>query len=240
MIAKNIIIVEDDKMLYTLFDMLISSLGHKLQGTFRNGKDCIEACKKQKPDLVLMDIHIQGEIDGIQTAKIIQENHNIPIVFLSSDNEEETIKKAMLINSLGFLVKPVKRIILKATIEISEIKSLYHKNLDKENFSFLNEKEYGIIVLKEKNIIYLNDKINNILETKSKNEISGKKIDCIETTPSYIDDYIDYLVGNPIKIKYLLSEIKISDEKTKEIEIVGTTLVSKTESYILLLLYEKV
>ena len=115
--SKKILIVEDDKMLCKIFEMFIRDTKHELIGFFKNGQDAIKKCKEIKPDVIIMDIHIEGEINGIETSKIIYEEFNIPIIYLTSDIERETIKSAINLSTYGFLVKPTNRIELGIAIQ---------------------------------------------------------------------------------------------------------------------------
>ena len=119
MSTKKILIVEDDKMLCTIFEMFISELGHEMLGIAQTGEEAIDLCKNNLPDVILMDIHLQGKIDGIQSARVIQEKFNIPVIFISSDIEEETVHKAIFHNTYGFLVKPVYKTTLSTAIEFA-------------------------------------------------------------------------------------------------------------------------
>jgi two-component system, response regulator PdtaR len=126
---KKILIVEDDKMLCTIFEMFIKQLGYEIIGISYTGTEAINLCTLQRPDIVLMDIHLDGEINGIDAAKNIHHNFDIPVVYVTSDIEEETIKKAIYKNTYGFLMKPVYHTTLKVAIEFALAKHAY----DKEN-----------------------------------------------------------------------------------------------------------
>ncbi len=116
---KKILIVEDDKMLSTIFEMFVSDLGFELVGIAKSGKLAVEICKQKKVDVILMDVHINGEMDGIETSIIIGEKFNIPVIFISSDLSTDTIKRAIVKNTYGYLVKPIYKNNLKTTIEFA-------------------------------------------------------------------------------------------------------------------------
>ncbi len=117
--TKKILIVEDDKMLCTIFEMFIKELSHEMVGVAQTGKEAISQCEVAKPEVILMDIHLDGELNGIETAKIIQEKFNVPVIFISSDIEDETVHKAIYHNTYGFLVKPVYKTTLSTAIEFA-------------------------------------------------------------------------------------------------------------------------
>lgn len=116
---KKILIVEDDRMLCTIFNMFINELGYELLDFAANGKDALNLIEKEKPDVVLMDIHLEGDMDGIETSRKIKKNYDIPVIYISSDVEDETITNAILSNTYGFLVKPIYKEALGVTIEFA-------------------------------------------------------------------------------------------------------------------------
>ena len=127
--TKRILIVEDDKMLCTIFEMFIVQLEYELVGISQTGKEALEICEVNRPDVILMDIHLAGQLNGIETAKIISERFDIPVIFVTSDIEEETIHAATYNNTYGFLMKPIYKSSLGVTIEFAYSK---HK-FDREN-----------------------------------------------------------------------------------------------------------
>ena len=115
--AKKILIVEDDKMLSNIFEIYITELGYNLIGNAQSSEKAIEMCEKYKPDIILMDIQIMGENDGIETTKIIGEKFNIPVIYISGDFDKKKIKGAIFQNVYGYLMKPIYKNNLKSTIE---------------------------------------------------------------------------------------------------------------------------
>jgi response regulator of citrate/malate metabolism len=119
MSTKKILIVEDDKMLCTIFEMFIKELGHELIGFARKGDEAIKICGEVLPDIILMDIILEGEKDGIETAQIIADKYDIPIIYISSNIDDSTLQKATLANTYGFLVKPLYKTTLGVAIEFA-------------------------------------------------------------------------------------------------------------------------
>lgn len=129
MAAKKILIVEDDKMLCTIFKMFLDEQGYEIAGFALNSDSALDFCKNNKPDVILMDIHLQGQTDGIETAKLIEKSFDVPIVYISSDTEITTIQKSIIRNTYGFLVKPIYRVNLVLAIEFAYAKHQFDKNL---------------------------------------------------------------------------------------------------------------
>lgn len=113
---KRILIVEDDKMLATIFKMYLESLGHELIGFYQDGHVGIDVAKVEKPDIVFMDINLKGEISGIDAAKTIINELKIPTVFLSGEERQENIDAAKATGANGYLKKPVSKELLDQTL----------------------------------------------------------------------------------------------------------------------------
>jgi response regulator of citrate/malate metabolism len=127
-LKKKILIVEDDKMLCTIFEMFIKQLDHDLVGISQTGEEALQICEINRPDVILMDIHLTGEMDGIETAKIISERFDIPVIFVTSDIEEDTIHSATYNNTYGFLMKPIYKSSLGVSIEFAYSKHKFDRS----------------------------------------------------------------------------------------------------------------
>lgn len=118
----KVLIVEDDSMLCTVFEMFLEELEYIHCGTVPSGEAALEICENENPDLILMDIHLEGSIDGIELAKIILERYNISIIYISGDSDVSTVKRAVLSNTYGFMTKPVYKNSLQLNIEFALLK----------------------------------------------------------------------------------------------------------------------
>jgi len=123
--CKKIIIVEDDKMLLTVFSLFVKELGHEVIGAYTNAEKAIEQCNINRPDVVLMDINLPGSIDGITAADKIYYEFDVPIIYISSYTDETTVTRAIKSSTYGYLVKPIDKISLGITIDLVYSK---HKN----------------------------------------------------------------------------------------------------------------
>ncbi len=106
--SKKILLVEDDEIIAFLHRHFAEKCGFEVIDTVDNGKSAIQETKDLNPDAVLMDIRINGEIDGIETAIKIREFSNTPIIFLTGNSDENTLNRAKEAGSVGYLVKPVR------------------------------------------------------------------------------------------------------------------------------------
>lgn len=140
----KILVVEDEAI--TAFDIKVTleEMGFETVLTAARGEDAIQIAKELKPDLILMDIYLKDELDGIDVATEIQ-HIDIPVIFLTAFTNEGIYKRAKLTNPYGFISKPIKKGELKAAIEIG----LYKHETDKKIRE--NEEKYRLQLEKEVN-----------------------------------------------------------------------------------------
>ncbi|HUW85478.1 MAG TPA: response regulator [Methanoregula sp.] len=118
MANTKVLIVEDDKVIVNVAQWRLSKLGYDVCGSAGTGADAMEMVEKMRPDIVLMDITLMGEIDGIETAGRIKKNFNIPVIFVSAYIDEATLSRAKAINPDGFIKKPFEDDDLRIAIEL--------------------------------------------------------------------------------------------------------------------------
>ena len=117
MSAKTILVVEDEAIIAMLLQKVLEAIGYTVAGPVANGEDAIRIAESEHPDLILMDIRIEGDIDGIETTLRIHEKYDIPIIYLTAHSDPDTYERAMQTKPSGFLLKPFKRDELCATID---------------------------------------------------------------------------------------------------------------------------
>ena len=115
----QIMIVEDEELMADTLEMQLEQMGHGHFGTVDNSKDAFELLQEKQPDLILMDVNIQGEYDGIELVDMIQEQWDIPVLFISSLHDDQTFRRISRTQPLGFLVKPFTEIQLKRSIGLA-------------------------------------------------------------------------------------------------------------------------
>jgi len=118
-----IFIVEDNPVINDLISWRLTELGFTVMGTAEDYKGALDKLEQyapeKRPKLVLMDINLPGEKDGIMAAEDIQSRFSIPIVYISSVMDDPTIERAKLTKPRGFIVKPFTDNQLKATVEMA-------------------------------------------------------------------------------------------------------------------------
>lgn len=117
MSSKTILVVEDEAIIAMLLQKVLETMGYTVAGPVANGEDAIRIAASENPDLILMDIRIEGDIDGIETTLRIHENSDIPVIYLTAHSDPDTVERAMQTNPSGFLLKPFKRDELAKSIE---------------------------------------------------------------------------------------------------------------------------
>jgi len=105
-VVRRILIVEDERLIAHDLQRRLTQLGYTVVGNVASGAQAITAAYQLQPDLVLMDIRLQGEMDGIEAALRIHTDRPIPIVYLTAYVDESTIQRAQATSPLGFLRKP--------------------------------------------------------------------------------------------------------------------------------------
>src|SRR3970040_35895 len=126
----KILVVEDEAIVARNIEKRLSNAGYHISGLVTTAKEAIEKAHSTKPDLVLMDIKLKGEMDGIEAAKIIRKTFRLPIIFLTSYTDEETFQRAKITEPFGYLIKPFEIKELNRTVEMA----LYKNKIDKEFF----------------------------------------------------------------------------------------------------------
>ena len=119
MYKANILIVEDESIEAMSFEQSLKSSGYDVVGIASAGEDALKKAADLEPDLILMDIVLKGDMDGIEVAAQIKEVFDIPVIYLTAHPEESVVNRAKLTSPYGYLIKPVNKTDLKNTIELA-------------------------------------------------------------------------------------------------------------------------
>jgi len=107
-IGKSILLVEDEALIAMSLRMELSNAGYSITQIAATGEDAIALANKVLPDLILMDIHLGGKLDGIEAAQQICAEHEIPVIFMTGYDETEIRKRNQNINFNLLIKKPVR------------------------------------------------------------------------------------------------------------------------------------
>jgi two-component system cell cycle sensor histidine kinase/response regulator CckA len=125
---NRILIVEDEAIVSLDIQNRLQRLGYEVVGIADTGLEALELARDEQPDIVLMDIHIYGDIDGIETSRLIRKEIDVPVVFLTANSDKNTIQRAQETEPFAYIIKPFKDTELNSTIEIA----LHRHKLEKE------------------------------------------------------------------------------------------------------------
>ena len=117
--AEKILIVEDKKLAANVMKDGLEKLGYSVADTASTGEEAIRMAEQYIPDLVLMDIHLRGPMNGIEAAKQIRSGSNIPVIFVTGDKDENLMERSKAAEPLNYVIKPFSFKELQATIETS-------------------------------------------------------------------------------------------------------------------------
>lgn len=134
--TATLLIVENESIVAQDLQFILEDLGYSVPAIADSSESAIEKTAQIKPDLILMDIRIIGEIDGIDTAKTISEQFEIPVIYMTAHSDEATLARAKETAPFGYIIKPFEERELQTTIEIALYKHKMEKRL-KENAQWL-------------------------------------------------------------------------------------------------------
>ena len=173
----KILIVDDEVLIATHLKERLTFMGYTVVGTASSGEAAIDMARSLSPDLVLMDIVMPGNIDGIEAAKKIKGELNIPVTFLSAHVDNKLIKKAKLAEPFGYLLKPFNEREIKAAIEVALYKKDMEKRLQESEARYRSVFENtgaATIIVEEDGTLSMVNKETEKLSGYSKEELEGK------------------------------------------------------------------
>lgn len=150
---SKILVVEDDGIIGRHIQISLQKLGYEAVGLFIDGEEAVEAMRaatpETAPDLVLMDISLHSEMDGIEAARLIHELRDIPVIYLTAYSASALLERAKITDPFGYLVKPFDEHNLHATIEMALQKHKLEKRLRESeafNRAIIDNSPLGISV----------------------------------------------------------------------------------------------
>ena len=148
---KKILIVEDERIVAEDIKMKLEMTGYAVAGIASSGKESIKKTEKLGPDLVLMDIVLEGKMDGIEAAGVILSRFNIPVVYLTAYSDKKTLTRAKATEPFGFIIKPFETQDLFTAIEMA----LYRHKL--RNMLKESEERYNALFDRSLSYVYVHD-----------------------------------------------------------------------------------
>jgi PAS domain S-box-containing protein len=149
MAKARILVVEDEGLTALAIEEYVKECGHEVVQIVATGEDAVRKAIELEVDLVLMDIKLQGELDGLEAANLINSSRHIPVIFVTAYSDDKTLARAKLSEPYSFLIKPINAKAIKAAIEIALYKANSQNKLrrTKEQMdAILGSVEDGVIV----------------------------------------------------------------------------------------------
>ena len=116
-VFKTALIVEDNLILSLLYENYLKETVFRTVGEIRSGAVAVDLVKKYKPQVIIMDIELQGEMDGITAMEEIRKFSDAPVLFITGNIDKESIERAEAISNSKFLKKPISEKIMKEAVD---------------------------------------------------------------------------------------------------------------------------
>jgi len=173
----DILIVEDERLVAEDIKATLEDLGYEVVGITDRGKEAIEKVGEKEPDLVIMDIVLKGDMDGVEAADKIKSKFDIPVIYLTAYADDEKLKRAKITEPHGYIVKPFRERELHSTIEMALYKHKMEEKLKQSERRyraiFENSGNPMAIVEDDKTISLVNEEMEKV-SGYSKEELEGK------------------------------------------------------------------
>lgn len=235
--VANILVVEDERITAKDIKRSLEKAGYYVPAMVATGEDAIKFSEEYKPDLVIMDIKLEGEIDGIDAAETIRSKLAIPVLYLTSYSDKSTVERAktthpsafILKEPFGFLYKPFEENELCTAIDIILYKNNEENTLqshDKLFNSLLKTISDGVIAIdSEKRIKFMNSAAEKLTGWKEENSIGMNLLEVFPVSGLKTD------VSDEINLKDIIKgEILLKSKKNVKTQIEGTITPIKDEN----------
>jgi len=164
---KNIMVVDDEALISTQLEERLTLMGYNVVGRASSGEESVVMAKHVLPDVILMDIVMPGEFDGIAASEIIINELNIPVIFITAYGDDKYIDRAKKLNPAGYILKPFHIDEVKAAIEIATTRKMLPEKPDSiiERFRLVADSiPYGIILIdSDSSITFWNKEMKYLL-----------------------------------------------------------------------------
>jgi len=179
MATTKILVVEDEAIVAESIRIKLKKMGYSVVSTASSADEAIKKTGEYLPDLVLMDIVLQGEKDGIEAARQIHTNFNIPIVYLTAYSDDKILLRAKITEPFGYIIKPFKERELQVAIEIALFKHDMEKKLKEKNECFsvtLNSISEGVIATDPQGCVLFMNNVAQSLTGCELDKVAGKPL----------------------------------------------------------------
>lgn len=182
--GERILVVEDDGIIGRHIQSNLIRLGYEVLDVLPTGEEAVACTAKTQPDLVLMDVSLAGEIDGVEAARQIHQRHNLPVVFLTAYADQATLQRVKITDPFGYLLKPFDQRVLQVTIEMALYKHAMEKRLvENEELlrNLIENQGEGVIIVRPNGEIAFSNPALEVIFDEPHGSLLGKDI----------SDYVD-------------------------------------------------
>jgi PAS domain S-box-containing protein len=199
MVQKKVLIAEDEGVVALSLQLQLQKLGYTVAGPAMTGAEVVQMAIKEKPDVILMDIHLKGDMDGIQATAEINKLSDIPVIFLTAYADDETVKRALVTESCSYLVKPFNPRELYSNIELAlyrhRMKERVGSVREKLEMQMTNEPISGIIIDMNGKVVYANPETEALTGWKSEDLIGRNFFEALTVRSTRKNKEIDDLLA---------------------------------------------
>lgn len=174
--STNILLVEDESIIALDIQLLLRRMGYNVSGIAASGQAALSSLETNPADLVLMDIRLQGNMDGIETAAHIHTCYDIPIIYLTAYADDVTLQRAKITEPFGYLLKPFEERELRIAIEIAlyRHRSEHALRESEEQYRHLvNDAPDAILIIEQETIFLANEASARLLGTVTPSTLEG-------------------------------------------------------------------
>jgi CheY-like chemotaxis protein len=221
MAGELIFIVEDERIVAEDLKRMLQRLGYQVVGSAASGDEAIKQVEEKKPHLVLMDIRIQGPLDGIDVAERIYAEYDIPVVYLTAYADDTTVDRAKGTLASGYILKPFEERSLKTTIELALYRHSMEqmiKNVEEWHGEILGSLDMAVLAVdNDNNITYLNKTAEALTECLLENVLGHPitKVLSVETSQSSTDSFRFFINKNGVRVPLECASSLVKDQEGK-------------------------
>lgn len=235
MSSERILVVEDEVIVAKNLQYKLQNLGYDVPVVAYSGEDAVKKAEKTKPSIVLMDIKLDGKLDGIEAAQRIRDKLDIPCIFLTAYGDEKTIELAKKVNPYGYMLKPFNIHELHTNIQIALHKNDLEKKLKKhQEWLYRTLQCIGNAVITtdlDHHITFMNQTAEELTGWKAKKAIGHKLQTIFYPVDEKTNNYIDVISNFQDEKKDTVishNDITLISKDGREIVIDETTAPIKT------------
>lgn len=215
MTKADILIVEDDEIIASLIKTYLERSNYNVIDIFSDGEKAVTAALNFNPDLILLDIYLKNSIDGIEVAKRINKQKEIPIIFLTADSSDETIQRAKITEPHGYLVKPVESVVLITNIELILQKQFAHNKKLLESLKKAYDELESKVRERTIDLYKANEKLKIEITQRLKIEEELRRADTLVTIGK-MSAVLAHEIRNPLNSIKINADIMIDNDSFTE------------------------